>query len=149
MILYCIIELIPFLFAYIIFLVVFTLSFIVLQMEFDPEVDTVRGMHDFPKMVLQTFRDSIGELGMPVYGKMLSKEGSNFFKTINEALIWLVWVLQTFTMLVIMLNFLIAVITSTYERCANYQRIISYKQKASLNEEVFQLLRFFKGLWFV
>ena len=45
-----------------------------------------------------------------------------------------------------MLNFLIAVITSTYERLSNYQRIISYQQKAILNDEVFQLMSVFKNL---
>ena len=40
-------------------------------------------------------------------------------------------------MLIIMLNFLIAVITSTYERVMNYQKIISYMHKAELNVEVF------------
>jgi hypothetical protein len=49
-------------------------------------------------------------------------------------------------MLVIMLNFLIAVITSTYERVMNYQKIISYMHKAELNSETFQLMRFFYTL---
>jgi len=50
-------------------------------------------------------------------------------------------------MLVIMLNFIIAVITSTYSRVVNYQKIISYKNKADLNfefYELFKLLGYFK-----
>jgi len=80
---------------------------------------------------------------------MLEGTGNYLFKTINETLIWLIWFIQTFTMLVIMLNFLIAVITSTYDRLNNYQRIISYQQKATLNDEVFQLMKVFKNFWFV
>ena len=87
-------------------------------------------------MFLQTFRTAIGELGMPMYGKILEKEDS-YFKTFNIALIWICWFFQTFFMLIIMLNFLIAVITSTYERVMNYQKIISYMHKAELNVEIF------------
>ena len=80
---------------------------------------------------------------------MLEGTGNGLFKTINLTLIWLIWFIQTFTMLVIMLNFLIAVIASTYDRLNNYQRIISYQQKATLNDEVFQLMKVFKNFWFV
>ena len=87
-------------------------------------------------MLLQTFRTAIGELGMPMYGNILAKEES-YFKDINIVLIWILWFAFTFFMLVIMLNFLIAVITSTYERVMNYQKIISYMHKAELNVETF------------
>ena len=96
-------------------------------------------------MFLQTFRTAIGELGMPMYGNILAKEDS-IFKSINIALIWICWFFQTFFMLIIMLNFLIAVITSTYERVMNYQKIISYMHKAELNVENFQLISFFYSL---
>tara|TARA_B110000285_G_C14691842_1_gene409420 strand:- start:44 stop:295 length:252 start_codon:yes stop_codon:yes gene_type:complete len=46
-------------------------------------------------------------------------------------------------MLVFMLNFLIAVISSTYERVINYEKIISYKHKADLNQEHYNLVKFF------
>ena len=49
-------------------------------------------------------------------------------------------------MIVIMLNFLIAVITSTYERVNNYQKIISFKHKAELNKDCYILIRCFKEL---
>jgi tRNA A-37 threonylcarbamoyl transferase component Bud32 len=93
-------------------------------------------------MLLQTFRTAIGELGMPMYSEILAKDDT-VFKSINIALIWICWFTQTFFMLVIMLNFLIAVITSTYERVMNYQKIISYMHKAELNHEIFSLINFF------
>lgn len=45
-----------------------------------------------------------------------------------------------------MLNFLIAVITSTYDRVINYQKIIAFKHKAELNEECYMLIRVFREL---
>jgi hypothetical protein len=82
---------------------------------------------------------------MPVYTEILQKE-DRVFKGINISLIWLTWFFQTFFMLIIMLNFLIAVITSTYERVVNYQKIISYQHKAELNHETFALMSFFGDL---
>ena len=93
-------------------------------------------------MLLQTFRTAVGELGIPKYSKILQMEDS-VFKSLNIALIWICWFMQTFFMLVIMMNFLIAVITSTYERVMNYQVIISYQHKAELNDEIFTLKRVF------
>jgi len=77
-------------------------------MEIDPEVDEAE-LSFFQKTILQTFRTSVGELGMPTYNNILKREDS-IFKTINIVLIWFCWFIQTFFMLVIMLNFLIAVI---------------------------------------
>ena len=93
-------------------------------------------------MLLQTFRTAVGELGIPKYSKILQMEDS-VFKSLNIALIWICLFMQTFFMLVIMMNFLIAVITSTYERVMNYQVIISYQHKAELNDEIFTLKRVF------
>ena len=119
MIIYCVIDLIPFIMSYMIFLVVFSLCFVVLEMEIDPDVAAIQGPNYFAKMFLQSFRNSIGELGMPVYTKILERPHT-IFTTINIFLIWFVWFVQTFFMLVIMLNFLIAVITSTYDRVINF-----------------------------
>lgn len=113
-------------------------------MEIDPEVDEAQALSYFAKTFLQTFRTSIGELGMPVYKKLLKRKG--IFKGINVALIWVVWFSQTFFMLVVMLNFLIAVITSNYEKVYNSQAVIAYLHKASLNYETYMLLNCFKDL---
>lgn len=142
MILLCVYDLIPFIISYLIFLILFTVCFVVLDMEIDPEVEEAENMTYFQKMLLQTFRTAIGELGMPVYPRILHRPPS-IVKTVNITLIWICWFSMTFFMLVIMMNFLIAVITSTYEKAINYQKIISYMHKAELNLEVFQLTSFF------
>jgi hypothetical protein len=113
-------------------------------MEIDPEVDEAQELNYFAKTFLQTFRTSIGELGMPVYKKLVKKTG--IFKTINVILIWVVWFVQTFFMLIVMLNFLIAVITSNYEKVKSEQAIIAYLNKASLNAETYMILKCFKDL---
>ena len=85
---------------------------------------------------------------MPTYHGIVkaNKLNPSMFHTINIYLIWGMYSVQTFFMLVIMLNFLIAVITNTYERVSNYQKVISFKNKADLNEECYMLINVFKKL---
>jgi len=45
-----------------------------------------------------------------------------------------------------MTNFLIAVITTTYEKVKKYQKIISFRHKAELNEECYMLMGVFRKL---
>ena len=94
-------------------------------MEIDPEVNDAEGVGYQFKTLLQTFRTSIGELGVPSYEKIYNNP-SSIYRTLNIIFIWSIWFIQTFFMLVIMLNFLIGVITATYERTVNQQKIISY-----------------------
>jgi len=117
-------------------------------MEIDADVDGADGIGHFQKTILQTFRTSIGELAMPTYHGIIkaNKMNPSMFYNINVYLIWGMYCVQTFFMLVIMLNFLIAVITNTYDRVSNYQKVISFKNKADLNEECYMLINIFKKL---
>jgi hypothetical protein len=63
-------------------------------------------------------------------------------KYLNIYLIWGLWYTQTFIMLVVMLNFIIAVINQTYEQVKNNQELIHYQYRASINLECFEVLEF-------
>ena len=52
MIMYCIIDLIPFIMSYMIFLFIFSICFVVLNMEIDGEVDGAEGLNYFMKTML-------------------------------------------------------------------------------------------------
>lgn len=114
-------------------------------MDIDADVQEAAYMNHFTKMLLQTFRTSVGELGKPTYPDILAKPPS-LARSLTISLIWLVWFVLTFFMIVIMLNFLIAVITTTYEKVNSYQQKFGFKHKAELNEECFQLIEVFKEL---
>lgn len=68
------------------------------------------------------------------------------FRTINIALIWVCWFVQTFLMLIVMLNFLIAVITDNYGRVQQQQRVYGFMHKAQLNHETYMLLSVLQDL---
>ena len=82
---------------------------------------------------------------MPNYKNILAQHEANpsNWHILNIGLIWMTWYTMTFVMLVIMLNFTIAVITSTYERVSSDQKIISFKHRADLSLEIFELLSLF------
>ena len=92
-------------------------------MDIDPEVEDAEGLNYYQKTVLQTYRTSIGELSMPMYTTILEANELNpsIFHWVNILLIWFIWFIQSFFMLVIMMNFLIAVIVNTYDRVKKYQ----------------------------
>jgi len=64
----------------------------------------------------------------------------DFFLQINILMIWIMWCLSTFFMFVIMTNFNIAQITSTYERVRGLEKKISFELKAEMNYETYMLL---------
>jgi hypothetical protein len=48
-------------------------------------------------------------------------------------------------MAIVFLNFIIAVISSTYNRVMDYKTILKFKQQASINDECFQLVKVFSN----
>ena len=59
--------------------------------------------------------------------------------------IWLMWILQAMFMVIILLNYLIAVISQAYERSVNQRMIYSYIHKAQINLDYFMIMNQIKG----
>ena len=59
-------------------------------------------------------------------------------------LIWLIWFLNLFMNLIILLNFLIAIISQSYDRVISNRLTYQYKHKSELNCERLQMLDFLK-----
>ena len=131
-------DLVPFFFSFIISMVFFAMCFYVLNAEIDEEIEGSKGplLTFFGLTMLQVYRISIGEIGNPKYDALMSRP-DGFFKDTNIVLIWMTWYFNTFFMIVILLNFLIAVISQSYERVIEQQNIYSYMHKSELNEECY------------
>jgi len=59
--------------------------------------------------------------------------------------IWFMWVTMQVFLSIILLNFLIAIISQSYEEVMNQNVINKLKQKCELNAETFNFLNFFVG----
>ena len=144
MIILCLQDLVPFFICYLLFLNFFTMCFIVLQCDIDGEIADVPILNRYSLMLLQVYRTALGELSMPGYkNNAIWKNGNtegDFFLQINIMMIWIMWVVSTFFMFVIMTNFNIAQITSTYERVRGLEKKISFELKAEMNYETYMLL---------
>lgn len=125
------------------------MCFIVLNCDIDDEIAETPILSRYQLMVLQVYRTALGELSMPGYKESkFWKEGdpNDIFLRINIGVIWILWVSSTFFMFVIMTNFNIAQITSTYERVRGLEKKISYELKAEMNHETYMLLSMFTTL---
>ena len=143
MIIECVKELIPFLTVFILILILFTLSQIVINM--NPHADSLvagaQGLTFSEKMFLGTFLISVGNLTRISYEPLLLKGYSPFAKWLNVQAANFFWFFECFVLLVLALNFLISVIFNTYMLVKPSQALIILKSKAELNMECFQLLR--------
>lgn len=90
-------------------------------------IGLAEGLSFYQMILLGTFESSVGDLTHVVYRPYLKREKNTTAKMVNVQLLNFVWMIQCFFLLVIMLNFIIAVITSTYVRVIDYQKIITFK----------------------
>jgi len=79
--------------------------------------DPIKGIENGVSLFINSFENSIGNISPPDYPKIVNVKGlSRVLANVQLAMIWVVWFLNQYIILVIMLNFLIAVISDTYNR---------------------------------
>lgn len=142
-----------FLSFFMLWVIFFTLIYWNLKVEIPTE--------EYPNMwtgvqyLMYSYRAAIGDLATPGYSNWdnLSNQVRTEYFAKNSIMwcIWGFWLLQQFTVLIILLNFLIAVICQAYEEQYGSQQILKAKNRAELNREHFQFVKFFErfsgGLW--
>ena len=138
-------DLTSFLHALLLSIFFFALCFSVLEIDTDDDIKDVKGpgFNKFGLIFLQTYRIVMGEIGVPAYEDLENRQKHWIALQSQIFLIWCTWFICTFSMIIILLNFLIAVITETYEEVATKQSIYTYVHKASLNEEIYHIISFF------
>lgn len=131
----------PFMAFFTLWVVFFAIENRVLMLEFDEsEYD---GLNKFMQMLILAFRNSIGDLQSPQYERWLNyikehrdPENPNPFFSQGQVIIYLLWALwfgNIILMVILLLNFLIAIISQTYERVAGSQSNYTYKDRAEMN----------------
>mmetsp|Transcript_19632 Transcript_19632/g.30271 ORF Transcript_19632/g.30271 Transcript_19632/m.30271 type:complete len:202 (+) Transcript_19632:2112-2717(+) len=139
MIFLSIVDVGPFMTFFSLWVLYFTIEFKILKWEMDEE--EYKGLTEFVQRLILTFRNSIGDLSLPGYDKWL--EQPTWESKLVVSLLWLMWFVNIFLMLIMLLNFLIAVISQTYERVASSQISYTYKDRAEMNQECMQILSHF------
>lgn len=80
---------------------------------------------------------------MPEFTEITNKNMSEFKKGVNISLLWGTWYFTTFLMNVVMLNFLIAVISSNYESVKLNAEKYYLRDQAEMNLECLEILSLF------
>lgn len=85
---------------------------------------------------MQAYRNSIGDLAAPQYSTW-QKEAESSPQTSWMVIyaIWFMWLLNQYLVLIILLNFLIAVISTSYETVMEEQLIHTYNARTAFNRE--------------
>lgn len=137
-------ELVPFSVFYFTVLALITVCLYELGEEITPDLTDVypgKGLSRFQSMYIQQYATTLLFLRVPYYNSMLkhttldpsiSKDKHDatyldFDKSVTVFFIWLIWFFMTFFMNIIMINFLVSIVCSSYERLKGSTQIISYK----------------------
>ena len=85
------------------------------------------------RMILNVLRTSIGDLQLPDETLWIHPEKGN--SNVMIFLIYLAWVANIFFILIVLLNFLIAIVSNSHEKVINKGMVNKYKHQAILNRE--------------
>ena len=93
-------------------------------------------------MILYTLRNAIGDFTTPNYDIWLFGNGKDSQYTLEGRaimiyIIWIVWFLNGLVQVIMLLNFLIAVISQTYESVVSQQIIYTFTDRAEINLKYF------------
>ena len=110
MVFLCIVDVIPFTIFFFMWVILFQFCYIALGTNPDPE-DEYANMGQFMKNFITTYRNSIGDLSLPNYDSLIEEEDTKFQQNFSTTIAWLIWLLNQFFNLIIMLNFLLAKIS--------------------------------------
>lgn len=134
----CVDDIGIFLLFLVFWVLLFSLCQVILGSSYEPDE-----YQDLPRMYrifIQTWRNSIGDYGTPVYEVWSSayskKDDKNEkFATLYISLIWILWVMNQLFIQVILLNFLIAIVNNSYQREMRIQNVMEYIHKSDVNSE--------------
>ena len=130
--------------SYVCFGFFFAILYACIEAETDVELASGVGLGKFGLLFLMQWRNSVGKLSFVRYSYWLDHKG--YDKLIGIFFVYMIFFVQISFMLVIMLNFMIAIIDQTYKRVMSQKKIHVYKNKAELNEESYQILKYFTKL---
>jgi len=134
----------PFLCTYLVFCNFFVTLYAVIGVEADEELLTPgskESLNQYGLLFLAVWRNSVGKLGVPGYETIYENQtGWIRLTTIN--IIWIIYIVQILFNLVIGLNFMIAIIESTYSKVSGEKEKYIIRNKAEMNIEAFEIIQY-------
>lgn len=144
-----------FIISYVFFILFFAIQFAELEVQIDEELNTNDGGEEDPKgygfqseymryfgmIIVAVYRNSVGKLGFFNYNNHIISEQSS-----SILMIWINYFISIIFLFTIGLNFMVGVINETYQELEKLESAIFHKNKALLNLECLQILKFIRDL---
>lgn len=98
------------------------------------------------KFVLQIFRNTIGDVAAPQYEywqelhNSMEEKSSMSQPMLVIYTIWILWFLNLLFNMIILLNFLIAIISQVYDKIISSSLVYEYEHKSEMNMEIQRFL---------
>lgn len=140
MILTVFVDLFPFMTVFFVLVFFFSLVMVIADADFDN--DDYDMVDRFIQIFLQVFRNSVGDIAATKYEHWMA-DSSGATQTTAMFLIWFFWLFNIFIMLIVMLNFLIAEVSQTYDKVKGQGKMLLYQKKAELNLLACKIFRMF------
>ena len=133
---------------YLSFVVFFALCFKALQTNVDDELfnEGCNNMPEFFYLILMVWRNAVGKLSFAQPFDIIATQEPGPIRQLHIELILLFYFIHILWMFTLALNFMISVIAFTYSQVDTFRLVYVYKNKAELNMEFYQLLKYVKRL---
>ena len=141
-------DLVPFFVIFAVFVLLFSLVIEIMGADISDYGDNGAvyiGLPKFAKIMIQIFRNSIGDIAIVDYGVWNPRENQiidpddpncdypDAEQGVALAVLWVCWFVNIFLMLIIILNFLIAEVSQTYDRVKGSGKMFLYQKKCEIN----------------
>ena len=135
-------QVVPFMVFFLMWILFFTVCFMTLKVSIDNVDEEYANVFEFIQYFLMTYRNALGDSTTPGYSNWLDGSANDSFEESLEkntaiTFIWAIWLSNSFLNLVILLNFLIALISQVYEKVISMKEQVMYSHRAEMNEEYF------------
>ena len=128
-----------------IFLILWTLFFAMQLFVLQSNKDDVEGYVGTSKgwgYFLLAFENGIGNISPPTVEVWYSKDSQSYSAGLLIFFIYAYWIMSQFILLIVLLNFVIALISGVYESVMDFKIIYEFKQKQELNAESDRFYKF-------
>ena len=132
----CLSACVPFTAFLIMWMLLFTILFRVEGMGVDTG-DYGPGLNKIAVYIIQTYRNSVGDDAPPMFGFWDAQTKNPVIQKTMYGIIWGTWFINSFLLMIILLNFLIAILCEAFDDVNSRATEHTYIQRAAMNRETF------------
>ena len=119
-------KVIPFMVLFILWTALFAIQYFILKSN-QKDAEAYLGVESVLGFMFVAFENGIGNIIPPTVDSWTGEENKSITATLIIYIVYLVWIMNQYILLVVLLNFVIALISEVYERVMDQRMIHEYK----------------------